>query len=60
MAMEVDQGEGSVVTNAAGSVSVFLHPLVVMNISEHFTRVRVQGEDPSPGSYYKEGHFVSI
>lgn len=26
----------------AGSVSVSLHPLVIMNISEHWTRVRAQ------------------
>lgn len=48
--MEVDQakGEGSkVVISAAGSVAVLLHPLVIMNVSDHFTRVRVQQGDPA-------------
>lgn len=45
--MEVDeqgQGEASYVTSAGsgGSVNVSLHPLVIMNISDHFTRVRMQ------------------
>lgn len=46
MAMEV---EGSVSTKnvmaasgTSGSVSVSLHPLVIMNISEHWTRIRAQ------------------
>ncbi|KAK4337123.1 hypothetical protein RND71_043882 [Anisodus tanguticus] len=29
---------------AVGSVSAFLHPLVIMNISEHWTRLRAQEE----------------
>lgn len=41
--MEVDTGKSSVMASAAsGSVSVALHPLVIMNISEHWTRVRAQ------------------
>ena len=41
--MEVDQPSGaSVLTSTPGSVSVSLHPLVVMNLSDHFTRVRMQ------------------
>ena len=46
--MEVEeQGEASCVVSAGstGSVSVSLHPLVIMNISDHFTRVRVQQQD---------------
>lgn len=43
--MEVD--ESSVLTSTPSSVSVSLHPLVVMNISDHFTRVRMQQEDPA-------------
>lgn len=46
--MEVEeQGEVSYVTSggSGGSVSVSLHPLVIMNISDHFTRVRVQQQD---------------
>lgn len=46
--MEVD--DGGVVVNKSvmassgtvGSVSVSLHPLVIMNISEHWTRLRAQ------------------
>ena len=47
MAMEVEEGEVSYVTSggSGGSVSVSLHPLVIMNISDHFTRVRVQQQD---------------
>jgi COP9 signalosome complex subunit 6 len=47
MAMEVEEGETSYVTSggSGGSVSVSLHPLVIMNISDHFTRVRVQQQD---------------
>lgn len=34
---------GSVVATAAtASVTVSLHPLVIMNISEHWTRIRAQ------------------
>jgi hypothetical protein len=47
--MEVDDG-GSVgvsksvmaSSGTVGSVSVSLHPLVIMNISEHWTRLRAQ------------------
>lgn len=44
--MEVDQQKAgsSVLTSVAGSVSVSLHPLVIMNISDHFTRVTMQQE----------------
>ena len=31
-----------------GSVSVALHPLVIMNISEHYTRIRAQNGKPNP------------
>ncbi|KAJ1523713.1 hypothetical protein ONE63_001547 [Megalurothrips usitatus] len=50
--MEVDQEEAAVETEAgrsvmassgtAGSAAAFLHPLVIMNISEHWTRIRAQ------------------
>ena len=51
--MEVEEGSRAqqsrvVVAGGAsttGSVSVSLHPLVIMNISDHFTRVRVQQEE---------------
>lgn len=32
-----------------GSVSVSLHPLVVMNVSDHFTRVKVQSGSDNRG-----------
>lgn len=35
-------------SGAAGSVSVALHPLVIMNISEHYTRIRAQEGKPNP------------
>lgn len=45
---------GPVVTAAvagtAGSVSISLHPLVIMNISEHWTRLRAQEGSPQTGS----------
>ncbi len=54
--MEVDEGaSSSVLTSTPSSVSVSLHPLVVMNISDHFTRVRMQQEDstkPPRGVFY--------
>ena len=49
--MEVEQVAGTssasstVLTSTTGSVSVSLHPLVVMNISDQLTRVRMQQED---------------
>jgi COP9 signalosome complex subunit 6 len=49
--MDVDAPQGSVMasTSASGSVSVSLHPLVIMNISEHWTRVRAQEGKPTQG-----------
>ena len=49
--MEVDSDTRNVVASAgtAGSVSVSLHPLVVMNISEHWTRIRAQEGKPTQG-----------
>lgn len=46
--MEVDGGKSSVMasTGTSGSVSVSLHPLVIMNISEHWTRIRAQEGKP--------------
>ena len=35
-------------SGTAGSVSVALHPLVIMNISEHYTRIRAQEGKPNP------------
>ena len=50
--METDEKESTTsraVTGTAGSVSVSLHPLVIMNISDHYTRARVQGEGTVTG-----------
>lgn len=46
--MEVDNSKSTVMASAgtSGSVSVSLHPLVIMNISEHWTRVRAQEGKP--------------
>lgn len=32
-----------------GSVAVALHPLVIMNISDHWTRIRAQEGKPTQG-----------
>ena len=40
--MEVDRANVMASAGTAGSVSVSVHPLVIMNISEHWTRVRSQ------------------
>ena len=46
MAAPMEEGSEQVVAGSGtGSVSVTLHPLVVMNVSDHFTRVKVQAED---------------
>ena len=37
------------VSGVSGSVNVKLHPLVVMNISDHWTRVRAQQGKAKPG-----------
>lgn len=46
--MEVDSSKSTVMASAgtSGSVSVSLHPLVIMNVSEHWTRVRAQEGKP--------------
>lgn len=41
--MEVDEVQDNVLsTSVTGSVSVSLHPLVILNISEHWTRLTAQ------------------
>ena len=50
--MEVDGDKGAGVQACAvssGSVAVSLHPLVIMNISEHWTRVSAQEAKPTQG-----------
>ncbi len=46
--MEVEEQQSassSVVTSTPSSINVSLHPLVVLNISDHFTRVRMQRQE---------------
>lgn len=38
-----------VTTATSGSVTVSLHPLVIMNVSEHWTRLRAQEGSPQTG-----------
>ncbi|KFM70548.1 COP9 signalosome complex subunit 6, partial [Stegodyphus mimosarum] len=44
MSMEIDETPKTVLaaSGTTGSVSVSLHPLVIMNVSEHWTRVKAQ------------------
>lgn len=60
--MEVDPGDEAnksvmALSGGAGSISLSLHPLVIMNISEHWTRIRAQEGSAqqgfSPLSYRK-------
>lgn len=57
--MEVDenvavvQGKSVMASSGTvGSVSVSLHPLVIMNISEHWTRIRAQEGSARQGRTY--------
>ena len=43
------EDKSRVVSSSSGSVSISLHPLVIMNISDHFTRLRMQGGGNSTG-----------
>lgn len=52
--MEVDEAPGKNVMAASGttgSVSVSLHPLVIMNVSEHWTRIKAQEGAPQQGNH---------
>lgn len=55
---EMEVEEGGQVKNVmassgtVGSVSVSLHPLVIMNISEHWTRRRAQNGAAEQGNIY--------
>ncbi|XP_064638940.1 COP9 signalosome complex subunit 6-like [Lineus longissimus] len=46
--MDVDAGQSNVmaVAGTSSTVTVSLHPLVIMNVSEHWTRVRAQEGKP--------------
>lgn len=51
--MEVDTPGAGVMAaqGTTGSVSVSVHPLVIMNISEHWTRARAQEGKPVQGYF---------
>lgn len=53
--MDVDSEKVGVPACAvsSGSVSVSLHPLVIMNISEHWTRVSAQEGKPMLGELFR-------
>jgi len=50
MEVEVEKCGVPVGPVSTGSVSVSLHPLVIMNISEHWTRVSAQEGKPTQGN----------
>lgn len=54
------EAASSVLTSAAGSVDVSLHPLVIMNISDHCTRARVEQKSPLRGSSLNHGGMWNI
>ncbi|CAH8450192.1 unnamed protein product [Heterobilharzia americana] len=64
--MEVDSNvDASNVTSGPGSVSVLLHPLVILNISEHWTRNKVKENSTAVTVYgallgKQEGHHIEI
>ncbi|RVE49422.1 hypothetical protein evm_005934 [Chilo suppressalis] len=43
-----------VTTATSGSVTVSLHPLVIMNVSEHWTRLRAQEGSPQTEEQFKQ------
>lgn len=49
--MAIESSGNSVMAGPATvpSVTVSLHPLVIMNISEHWTRIRAQNNSPQQG-----------
>jgi COP9 signalosome complex subunit 6 len=54
--MEVDAGDEAnksvmALSGGAGSISLSLHPLVIMNISEHWTRIRAQEGSAQQGFF---------
>ncbi|KAH8853359.1 COP9 signalosome complex subunit 6 [Schistosoma japonicum] len=64
--MDVDSNvDVSNVTSGPGSASVLLHPLVILNISEHWTRNKVKENSTAVTVYgallgKQEGHHVEI
>ncbi|VDQ15161.1 unnamed protein product [Trichobilharzia regenti] len=64
--MEVDSNaDANNVTSGPGSVSVLLHPLVILNISEHWTRNKVKENSTAVTVYgallgKQESHHIEI
>ncbi|KER21584.1 Mov34/MPN/PAD-1 family protein [Opisthorchis viverrini] len=64
--MEIDTlTDAGPVASGSGSICVRLHPLVVLNISEHWTRNKVKENSPAVVVYgallgKQEGHYVEI
>jgi len=64
--MDIDDSAKSVMASSGtmGSVSASLHPLVIMNISEHWTRIRAQEGKPQQGkdgkTCYVLASFVNL
>lgn len=51
--MEVyDSGKNVMASGTTGSVTCSLHPLVIMNISEHWTRERAQEGSVQQGAFF--------
>lgn len=63
---EMEVEEGGQVKNVmassgtVGSVSISLHPLVIMNISEHWTRIRAQSGAAQQGNVYASRMFTYV
>ncbi|KAH6917589.1 maintenance of mitochondrial structure and function-domain-containing protein [Coprinopsis sp. MPI-PUGE-AT-0042] len=47
-AMETDEPSVVLASTTSSGLSVSLHPLPILNISEHLTRLKLQKNDPSP------------
>ena len=47
-------------SGSSGSVSVALHPLVIMNISEHYTRIKAQYGKPNPQGRFNKDCFSYV
>jgi len=60
--MEVDGEKCGVPAGpvSTGSVSISLHPLVIMNISEHWTRVSAQEGKPTQGTSIRPSSFMEV
>ena len=48
----------SLISKTPASVTVALHPLVILNVSDHFTRIRAQGS--SLNGMFKHGCLLIV